>query len=216
MTFPGAPPPVDPRALRPSRAWYVVAMVIVVIGVVVGVGLFGLGILSVVRGLPKVTAEFEAGSPTTVHLTADRKWAIYVDRQGLARQRVDGVCTGTARGDGSIDVRPTSTSFEFSTGRRHWQSLYTIDVTRDGDYELTCRPSDPAIEQAHYAVGDAPNIGGIVGWVFGGIAALIGVPCLALVVGGVIALVVGLRRSSHKKRLQQQYFGYPPPPAPPR
>jgi hypothetical protein len=187
-----------------------VAIVIAVLGIVVGVGGFGLGIASFVRGLPKLTTEFDAGSPVTVHLTAGQRRAIYADLNSGSGRPVYTDCTGTARGDGSIDVRRISNTLDFPSGRHQWVSTYTVDVTRDGDYELACRPS-ASDGQTHYAIGEAPRTGALIGGIFAGIAALVAVPCLGLTVGGVIALVVALRRSSHKKRLQQQaYYGYPP------
>jgi hypothetical protein len=211
MYQPAGPPPIDPRALRPGRGWYAVAIVIAVLGIVVGVGGFGLGIASFVRGLPKMTTEFDTGSPVTVHLEAGRERAIYADLNSGPRGPVYTDCTGTARGDGSIDVRRISNTLDFPSGRHQWISVYTVTVSRAGDYELSCEPSGTDGPR-HYALGEAPKAGALAAGIFGGIAALIGVPCLALTVGGVIALVVALRRSSAKKRLQQQYYqGYPRP-----
>jgi hypothetical protein len=212
--YPAGPPPIDSRALRPGRGWYAVAIVIAVLGIVVGVAGFGLGIASFVRGLPKMTTEFDRGSPVTVHLAPDQERAIYVDRNSGPGGRSDQAytdCTGTARGDGSIDVQRTSSTLDFPSGRHQWLSAYSVTVTRAGDYELSCEPR-ATDGPTHYALGDAPKAGALAAGILGGTAALIGVPCLALTVGGVIALVVALRRSSAKKRLQQQYYqGYPPP-----
>jgi hypothetical protein len=207
--YPAGPPPIDPRAIRPGRGWYVAAIVIPVLGIVIGVGGFGLGIASFVRGLPKMTAEFDAGTPVTVHLTAGQQRAIYADQPSGQNMAVDVDCTGTARGDGSIEVRPVSTTLTFPGGRHQWISAYTVDVSRAGDYDLTCRPTASS-GPTHYALGEAPKTGALIAGVLGGTAALLGIPCLAITIGGVIALVVGLRRSSAKKRLQQQlYYGYP-------
>jgi hypothetical protein len=205
VTFPA----IDPRAVRPGRGWYAVAVVVAVLGIGVGVGGFGLGIASFVRGLPKMTTEFDTGSSVTVHLTAGQKRAIYADVNSGPRRPVYPDCTGTARGDGSIDVRRISNTLDFPSGRHQWMSVYTVDVTRDGDYDLSCQPT-ASDGPTHYAIGDVPKTGALAGGILGGIAALIGVPCLTLTIGGVIALVVALRRSSAKKRLQQQlYYGYP-------
>lgn len=203
-------PAIDPRALRPGRWWYVVAIVVAVLGIVIGIAGFGLGIASFVRGLPKMTTEFDTGSPVTVHLAAGQERAIYADLNSGSARPAYTDCTGTARGDGSIDVRQISNTLDFPSGRHQWVSVYTVTVTRDGDYDLSCQPTFND-GPTHYALGDAAKTGALVGGIFGGIAALIGVPCLALTVGGVIALVVALRRSSARKRLQQQvYYGYPP------
>lgn len=207
--YPVGTPPIDPRALRPSRGWYVAAIVIPVLGIVIGIGGFGLGIASFVRGLPKMTAEFDAGAPVTVHLTAGQQRAIYADLTSGQNVAVGTDCSGTARGDGSIDVRPVSTTLNFPGGRHQWISAYTVDVSRDGDYDLNCQPT-AQYGPTHFALGDAPKTGALVAGVLGGTAALLGIPCLAITIGGVIALVVGLRRSSARKRLQQQfYYGYP-------
>jgi hypothetical protein len=148
----------------------------------------------------------------TVHLAPGQERAIYVDRNSGPGGPGDPVypdCTGTARGDGSVGVRRISNTLDFPSGRHQWISVYTVTVSRAGDYELRCEPSGTD-GPTHYALGEAPKAGALAAGIFGGIAALIGVPCLALTIGGVIALVVALRRSSAKKRLQQQfYYGQP-------
>jgi hypothetical protein len=206
---PTPPPPVDPRVLRPGRGWYAVAGVVVVLGVLAGVGLFAFGIVSLVRGLPKMKTEFRAGTSATVALTADRTWAVYTDEP--VPDSGTSTCTGAASGDATIRLTEPSATFTFDRGRRHWRLVYRIRVSRDGTYELTCRPVPEANGGQIYAVGDDVQVGGFVAKVFGSIAALLGLPCLALVAGAVIALVTALRRNSHKKRLQTR----PPPEYPP-
>jgi hypothetical protein len=202
-------PAIDPRALRPRRVWYVVAIVIAVLGVVAGVVGFAYGVTSFFRALPTMSTEFDAGSPATVHLASDRRQAIYFDLSGPRRNQLDTECTGTARDDGSIDVRPIWNTLDFARSGHSWTSAYTVQVTRAGEYELTCRPT-ASDGPTHYGVGDAPNNRAMAVAGLGGMAALVGAPGLAVTIGGVIALTVARRRSSHKKRVQQQFYhGHP-------
>ncbi|MGH3645758.1 MAG: hypothetical protein ACRDTM_01045 [Micromonosporaceae bacterium] len=211
MTYqPAAPPPIDPAALRPKRTWYWIAALIVVLGVCggFGIGLFGLS--SIAGGLPTMKHEFDAGEATTVELTGDQQWAIYVDNPRASSEgqgsgpRPDVQCTGSSADGGTITLSEPGGSFHFTKDNKTWQLLYDVRVDKDGSYQIECSSQDAELTDPQLAVGPAVNVGGFVGKTFGTVGALLGLPCLALIVGGVIALVTGLRRSAHKKRLQAQ------------
>ncbi|MGH3728663.1 MAG: hypothetical protein ACRDTU_07895 [Micromonosporaceae bacterium] len=231
MTFPQSapPPPVDPAALRPGRVWYWVAGVVVVLGVCIGSGVALLGFNSIAGALPEMKQEFDAGTPTTVELSSDRDWAIYVDHPSRTGEgtapKPDVDCA--AEGSG-VTVSRSDVNFEFDDQNRHWQLVYDVSVDRDGSYQFTCESNDPELSGSTFAVGSGIDVGGLAGTVFGSLGALLGIPCLALLVGGVIALVTAVRRNSHKRRLQETGGvppGYPtgepgqagpPPPGPPQ
>lgn len=199
-----APPPVPSSELRPGRVWYVVAAAIVAIGVCVGAGVFGFGMYSFIGDLPTMEQEFDAGSATDAELSKGRKSAIYVaipDGMGSGtRLQLAAQCTGS--GDGEITLTKRSADISIGSGGQEWQLVYDVRVDRTGTYRLECTLDDGSGE-GRFAVGEAIDMG-TFGKLFGSIGALVGAPCLALLVGGVIALIAAVRRSSHKKRLLQQ------------
>ncbi|MGH3715230.1 MAG: hypothetical protein ACRDT4_17460 [Micromonosporaceae bacterium] len=228
MAYPQSapPPPVNPSEIRPGRAGYWVAGVIAVLGVCAGIGIAAFGFSSIAGDLPKMKAEFQG--ETTVKLESGKDWAVYVDNPALegragnsaAPVRAPQVeCTGTSADGGNITFSDPGGAFHFASGDRNWQLLYAVSVDKTGSYTVTCASSDPDLPDPTYAVGTAVNVGGFVGKLFGSLGALCGIPCLALLVAGVIALVVAMRRSSAKKRLQSggpgaggPGGGAPPPP----
>jgi hypothetical protein len=202
-------PQVSGRELRPRRFWYVVAGVIALGGILLGIGLFILGLVTAVRSVPDLGTQFTAGEAKTVTMTAGDKKVIFADSAA-----VNPTCTGSAPNGGNIDLSTLSYSFTVTKGDREWRGIYEDKTDKDGAYQITCgAPSDssPATE---YAIGDAPKFGGFLGGILGGLAALFGLPCFGIVVAAVIALVTALRRNSYKRRLLQERGalpGYPPP-----
>jgi hypothetical protein len=215
MTYPqAAPPPQIPASqLRPGRAWYWVAGVIAVLGICVG-GVIGvIGFSSLVDDVPRsLDAEFDPGSPVTLDLSADQTWAIFVSREQGSTD-VGTECTGSPANGGSIDLNRSDIEFRFGTGDRTWRLIYDVEVSETGRYQIECRVTDATVTDARFGIAESVNVGNIVGQVFGSLGALLGIPCLALTVAGIIAVVTAVRRNSHKKRLQQER-GYLPPGGP--
>lgn len=215
---PGGPPPVSSAELRPGRAGYWIAAAIAVLGVLVGCGLGALGFFSLAGDVPTMEREFAAGAATTVELESGKEWAIYVDNPGLRGRGQTGSaalpeveCTGTATDGGTITLTRPQGNVSFGDSERYWQLAYQVSVDKTGSYQMQCSSPDPGLSDPTFGVGPNVNAAGVVGKVFGSLGALFGIPCLAFVVAGVIALVVGMRRSSYKKRLQAQR-GYGPVP----
>jgi hypothetical protein len=184
--------------------------VIAVLGVCVGGGLGALGLASLARDMPtSMDTEFDAGSPTTVELSADRTWGVYVVEPRSGGD-VTADCTGSPEDGGSIDLSRVNFDLRFGSGDRTWKLLYDVEVSETGRYTIECRTTDGATD-ARFGVSESMNVGGIAGRVLGSLGVLLGIPCLALTVAGIIAVVTAVRRNSHKKRLQQQRTGgYPP------
>jgi hypothetical protein len=190
------PVPIDPRWLRPSRGWYAVPVVIVVVG-------WGLSIVAIIyvamHILPTVATEFEAGSPTAVHLTTEQRWAVYVEVPAHSSPLTSTSCAGRGIDGGSIELRQTAGSgWSFTTDRHSWSAVYKIRVSRTGEYELTCQPDGGTATYGRYALGDDPNP--FAANRLGGVAGAFILPSL---VAGTIATVIGWRRRAHKRRLQQ-------------
>jgi hypothetical protein len=217
MTVPEPAPPVDPRELRPGRAWYAVAAVIALLGVCAFPVLIALGVNSfgsLKPPDPHIRAEFGGGAAASVALTADRTWAIY-SAPATAAPRTSLSCTAT--GPGAVDLAPVTASITVTVNGRSWQELYTFKVGQDGDYRFTCEASDPSAAPVGYAVGEEPDIGGFLAGLFGGFGAIVGailLPCGGLLLGGLVALAVALLRTSHRRGLERARAGAARP-APP-
>lgn len=188
------PPPVDPKAIKPGRFWYVIAAIIIVAGIGGGITVFAFGVSSVAGSVPEFDKLIATDTPTAVGLTKDRDWALYVEYPGDEAPAV--TCTAESL-DGEATLSSGNTTFTFSSGGQTWHLAYEVSVDTTGDYTFTCG-SDP--KAGSFAVGEAVDVGGFVGGIFGTIGGLIGIPCFSLVVGGVIILVVALRRGSSRKR----------------
>jgi Domain of unknown function (DUF4190) len=201
MTLPGGALPIDQRAPRPERGWYVAAVVVAAIGLVAGASGFAFGVGSIFRDQPKVTIEFEAGSPTVVSLHADKRYAIYVGVPWDTSERQPAVCTAEPVDGGTVSLHATSNGWSFSDDRTSWEPVYRMTVDQDGRYQLTCRPSDDNGGPAHYGVGGDPDIGKALATM----AISVGIGGLAMVTGGVLALVGRRRRANHRRlQLEQQ------------
>lgn len=192
------PPPVDPKAVKPGRFWYVIAAIIIAAGIGGGITVFVFGLSSVAGSVPELDTEIATDTPTAVGLSKDQDWALYVEYPRDEAPVVE--CTAESE-DGKATLSSSNTTFTFSSGGQTWHLAYEVSVDATGDYTFTC---DSDSKVGGFAVGEAVDVGGFVGGIFGTVGGLVGIPCFSLVVGGVIILVVALRRSSSKKRLRTQ------------
>ena len=176
---------MDPRQLRPRRRWYGIAVFIAVLFTAIGIGGFVVGIVSATKSIPDFDSTLTGNQDSQVRLEAGRDYAIYVPENSPQTWNVDERVT---------TVSPGAT-FTFSRDGQQWVHVSNLTVDAAGAYTVNC-------DAPTYAVGAAPELGKFAGGIGGGLAALMGLPCLGITLGGVIALVTGLRRNSHKKRLQ--------------
>ncbi|MEV7229399.1 hypothetical protein AB0M79_20585 [Polymorphospora sp. NPDC051019] len=215
-------PTVSSAELRPRRTWFLVAALIALAGVVAGVLLFVLSLNSATDSMDSVTEGFnesteqvfQTGDTVSVELAADQRKIVWVDASAVGSG-------ATCDVSGSAVLGTPTTTWTVTNSTGEWRSLYQLSAAGAGTYELTCTAGGGTTPVA-LAVGQPPQLGealGFAGRLFGGIGALALLPCLGMVVGGVIALVVALRRGSHRKRLLQQRsagYGYAPGYGPPR
>jgi hypothetical protein len=220
------PPPVDPRQVRPRRAWYAVAGTIALVGVLLGVVMLVLavrGFGAAAAEFPEPTVEFEGSEPATVHLTAAKHWAVFMDGPSLpavsrtpstptpstptpSTPPVSARCTGRAVDGGTVDLTQPSYSYTGSgAGGRIWYLLYEVRVSQDGRYEFSCTAADPDTGPGRYAVGEAPDIGGFVADMLGGFVGTLctfASPCTGILIATVIIVVTAVRRNAHRSRLR--------------
>ncbi|WKD30938.1 hypothetical protein [Streptomyces xanthophaeus] len=191
---PFPPPQIPANELRPGRHWYAtataIAVVLLVLGVVIGVYRFNSAIDSVDTG-----HQFANGDTVTLRLEPGSEKAIWIRDEEFGGPAAP-ECRITGPGDPAltdpgIDV--------FLTRDETWNPLYTIDVTRAGEYEVTC--SSQALSA--YAIGDSGAVFAFAGWLVLAIA----LPVLGIVVCAVIVLVTAFRRRGHRKRLLAERHG---------
>lgn len=187
-------PVVDPKELRPARWWY---WIVGALGLVGAVG----GAITLVQGLASFlqfadVEELTVGESARIELDPTEPMTIY------ALERTDGTvplinCAGFPVSEGSIDLNASDLDSYVFNGRGSWRSMYDIEVTEAAPYRLECdamvvpEPGD----RVGLARTGMPTAA--IGWF--GVAALFGFVGL----GGsiVIGLVVGIRRSNHRRRL---------------
>ncbi|MEV1289607.1 hypothetical protein [Micromonospora sp. NPDC049679] len=144
------------------------------------------------------------GQPVTVRLSASDGRIVWVKETGQGPPDVR--CEAS-----SVDGRAmTELSNVFLTGERvelevdneRWRGLLTVYAEPAGRYELTC-VSSAAGPAPTLSVGDHPRFYGPRDTALGTLAAF-ALGGLSVIAGGVLAVVIALRRASHRARLGQR------------
>ncbi|EHN73157.1 hypothetical protein ACIP29_14375 [Streptomyces coelicoflavus] len=190
------PPPRTPTAkeLRPGRHWYLtaaaIAVVLTVLGVVIGVYRFN-NLLDAVD----TDQQFANGDTVTLRLDPENEQTIWAKYPGVSPgPECDISGPGAPRlTDPGADL--------FTTYDETWTPVGTTEVTRAGDYTLTC--SSRALSR--YALGDSE---GLISFAVDLIPAVL-LAVVGITTAAVITLVTAVRRRAHRKHLLAA------PPAPP-
>jgi hypothetical protein len=183
--------------IRPGKKWFVVAGAIAVIGIVAGVAAFVFGLVTVTRSVGNFEASSLNGQSVSRHLEPGT-YAFFVDENDS--RAADCALTEPNR----VHTRPPNYTLTFTRNGRSWSYRGDVTVNDAGDYAMSC--NGPA-----FAVGKAPNGAKFAGGLAGALGGLFGLPCLGIMIGAIIALVVGLRRGASRKALlaAQRGYGYP-------
>lgn len=210
-------PFIDPKQIRPSRGWFWVAGAFAVVGIVAGVvsGVFASRAANrVVEDFPGSGSfdTFEAETPASFDLEATETYAIYIEDSSDGPSPVV-VCSADG---GDVELEPTSGSpFTFENFDGTWREVYRVTVADSGRHTITCDAPAVAERSERFALGEeisAEEIVDAATGIFGAVFGLFGAilfPTLGLIIGGVIALVVGLSRSSNRSAVMRPR---PPPP----
>ena len=205
MANPYAPPPysqsygqalgIDYSELRPRRGWFVVAGIVAAVGVLAGVVLFAVGIVTRITGMPNLEQQFENGEPVTVRMAADEVLTIYGTGRTYYVQ-----CSRLDSSRGGVTISRVSFAFAFAKGGGStWEAVYEVHATRHGTYTFVCSGNNGI-----FAFGNPPHFARFFGTIVGSVLAMVVLPLLGVLSGAVIALVVGIRRNAHRKRLQAE------------
>lgn len=203
----GPPPDAEPAKLRPSRVWYTVAAVVVVLGLA-GAGTFiALGATS----FPKPTATVPSSGESKQVDLEDPGLTVFIDRTG-----VSGRCEVLSEDDENIDLAPIKGKESVTINGDQWYAvLRTPGEVPAGTYRVSCTGESA---DAHFAVGPHRSVFASLGMLFGGI----GIAFVGVMGAFVIWLVTFLRRRAARRWTRQATpYGFPPqhpgppPPGPP-
>lgn len=173
----------SPADIRPHRTWYVAAVVLVVLGIAAGIGLF----VFALRPATGNFREFSAGHPVWLALHSGERRTIY---------------TASSANQPSCSVRPSSgielrhsSDVHLSNSTGSWYAAYDVTADRTGRYRLVCQAGGDA---SQLAVGPYASAGRLVLGVLGALLCPFG----SVLVAAIICLVVALRRHSARRRLR--------------
>ncbi|MEV0121689.1 hypothetical protein AB0I16_09040 [Streptomyces sp. NPDC050703] len=178
---------IPPNELRPGRHWYATAVAITVVSVLLGTAI-GMHRFKDAIDAVDVRNQFADGDTVTLRLDPEDEKAIWRkdDEFGASSDEACGIT-------GPGDPRLTGPGIDvFLTRDETWNPMYDIEVSRAGDYKVTCTSQGPS----RYAIGDR---GGLVA-LGGRLMVAILVPMFGIGIGVVIALVTALRRRGHRGR----------------
>ncbi|MFJ9939230.1 hypothetical protein [Streptomyces erythrochromogenes] len=181
-------PQIPANELRPSRRWYVaagaIAVVLILMAVVIGVLRFNSATEAVDTGHP-----FANGKTVTLRLDPGSEKSIWIRDEEFG-PIASPKCSITGPGD----PRLTGPGVDVFLARHEtWNPLHAIEVSRAGDFEVTCSSH----AESQYAIGDAGGFFALAGW----LALAIALAVLGVILCAVIVLVTAVRRTRHRKRL---------------
>ena len=179
--------------LRPVRGWYVIAVLISLVG---GCGVAGLGIW---RARDKVAGFPRAAMPGELHVPLEQgSYTIFLEPRSVVggetfRSQQANVRCSLARADGhAAKLSAGGVSLSYDMGPYQGKSIRDADVDEDGDYTLACATDGGAriVLAVGQGLGTTIALATVCG--IGGFAA-----------GVVLFLVVYFRRRKARERQAQ-------------
>lgn len=186
-SMPGVGPGVPgSQQIRPARTWYVLAVAILLAGFVAA----GFLIWRAASGFTTPVGELHAYETKNVTLE-DEGLAIYATGGDYR-----GACTVRDFAGRPVVVEPPTGRQTMTINGRQWVLVaWTPEEIPAGTYVVGCESDD---DQTMFGVGPYLLAGGTVVLIF----SAVGVAGLALIVAGVLALVIFLRRRAGRQRMQ--------------
>jgi hypothetical protein len=210
---PAAPPASYDQLVRPAKSWFVVAGTVAVVGVIVAIVVFVRGMVSYTNQIENFDRTSVPGS-MVVDITSTGGYSIYHEYTGayenglyLARPAV----TVTNPSGETVNLSSYSSSVTYRSGGHEGVGIYTFDAPEPGSYEVSVSESNSNRSGSTIAVGR--GIGSTL--VFAIVGSMV-IGFVAVLTGGVIAIVVGVKRGRSRRALMPPpaYGGWGAPPAP--
>jgi hypothetical protein len=193
-------PVVTPEKPPPRRIWFAIAALVGAGGVLAAAGV----ILFVLPMGGDLGQRVTPGRPVTVHMSSSEEKMVWVKVTG---QSVPDVSCDASPLDGQtirelINVSLLMEDVELKVGNERWRGLLTVSASPAGRYEVTCTTSG-ADATPTLSIGDPPRFYGPRAGALVRLAAF-GLASISAMVGAALAVVVAVRRRSHRARLRQQ------------
>jgi hypothetical protein len=202
---------MDSSEIRPSRKYYALAGVVVL----VGVGVFAGAIWKGVGGMGAKLQQVAAPGKSDLTLTTPGSYTIFYEPESVFNNRVYSTsgkvsaieCTLVSKSTGApvkLSHSTGNTTYQFDGRSGH--SVFDFRIDRPGVYELTSDyPEGRGGPEIVLAVGSGVTEGLAIA-VVGGLGSLFG----AFILAAVIVLITAVKRHNAYKRLQDQ-GGVPAP-----
>ncbi|MET7963646.1 hypothetical protein [Micromonospora zamorensis] len=193
-------PVITPVGLRPRRIWFTIAALVAVGGVLAAAGVM----LFVLRSGGDLGQRLTPNQVVTVYLSPADEKMVWVKETG---QSVPDIKCDKSPVDGqeifeSHEVHLLSENVELNVDNARWRGLLTLSAGPAGRYEVSCRTSGVGPAPT-LSIGDPPRFYGARDTALGSLAAF-GLAIISVITGGVLAVVVAVRRGLHRVRLRQQ------------
>ena len=200
-----------PQTIRPSRWYYLLSLL--VIGC--GVGLFFLILFKGLSSIPEKLTQMEAPGTSEMTFAEPGSYTIFYEHRSMIGGRVydtggnlSGLqCTVVSKETGApVSLTQPSGRTSYTLGNRAGRSVLEFNIDRPGLYQVSATYPDVGDGQrVVLAVGQ--GVAGIItATVIGGLAAIFG----SILLAGMIALVIFVKRRKAKKALT--WSSYPAPP----
>jgi len=206
---------MNDQTKKPSWLWFLVAGLILVVGIAAAVGIFIGGISSAVNSLQRMIV------PATQTMTFDEpgRYGIYHEHHSVFKGRtfrqwpgqIDLEATVTRLSDGTqIPVEGSTINTTYTFGQRKGRGMFQFDIEQAGQYEITVNADDEAV----VAIGRS-----ITGTIVFAILGPMGVCFVSFVLGLVITIVAIVRMVRYRRVVSESQaaavagpdmFGPPP------
>lgn len=208
MTYPAppAPPTVDgdDSPLRPSSAWYWVGVVIMVAGIVGGIVF---GVTRVSDAVGKVDDFPRVAVPGSAEIDLDAGgYTVFHEYPGASQSygfSFTPTVEITAPDGAPVDLDSYAGSETYNLSGHEGRAVWTFDAPVGGAYRVEVRGEPEPFEEI--AIGTS-YVGQMLLGIFGGIA----FAGLGVLIGGVLMIVIGVKRG-RARRARQPPPSFPPP-----
>jgi hypothetical protein len=202
----------------PSRAGYVIAVLVFLLGCLIAAGLagwFAWSMFSLVSDFQRIvvpgTTQIRLNEPGgyTIYYEHDTEFAGQTYRTGESLPPLDIQVVEVSTGQ-PVSVRTPLADTNYDIQSRAGQSLMVFDIDRAGDYEITAE-YPPGVDGPEVVLAIGSGIGANIAFGVGALLGSIGIFCGATLLVIAIVAVTFWRRRSHSQSVPPAYPTYPAP-----